>query len=52
MDNIDSLLSLAAGDPKVSIERFDGKHSHLIININILNCSQQFLWIVLLNRIE
>ena len=29
VDNIDSLLSLAAGVPKISIERFDEKRSHL-----------------------
>ena len=40
MDNIDSLLSLAAGVPNISIERFDEKHSHLI---NIFTVSKYTL---------
>jgi hypothetical protein len=32
VDNIDSILSLAAGVPKISIDRFDKKHFHLINN--------------------
>ena len=60
VDNIDSLLSLAAGVPNISIERFDEKHSHFINIFTVSKYShlskywldtvgiEQFLWIVLL----